>query len=463
MKTLFSNIVLIFLTLSLFSQNNYTTGNQAYWTERGLGFHHVTIGGGNIVYAYDTTNHIYRNGNKILIPNLSSSQNGDYIIDSTFFGFGIGGNPDNNNYQWDKQKVIIPQCDFDKDNLFVSPVSSFHMTYGQAIQHNSTYCTWASCEAIVDGPAETLSYRAYSPLNDTFQLWTGEELIDAGDIKGTGTIAKISQQQLDTTPNMSYCVSTYGQGWRLPTDIEAGHYNDLEGPGNGFHNGYKGNSSDYIWTSSLFKTYTVKRWPLGLSDGYWENCGGFIYVANLVRCVFHSEEDTTAAPKGAVSGYVMYGNDTTAKMDGVCLILKDINDNFIDSITSDTSGHYSFRNLLSGFYQIEAVCNKVPGGFNSVDALMMMRHFVMFDTIAGLPFMAADVDTNGYINSNDALATALRFVGLISTFPSGDWVFDNDTIVVGNSPVYKDIHGLSYGDVNASYQLRKKKVKLLPE
>lgn len=87
--------------------------------------------------------------------------------------------------------------------------------------------------------------------------------------------------------NPSFCVSEYGKGWRLPTDIEVGHFNDEEGIGNGFHTGYKGNSaSKYIWTCSLFKTYTVKRWPVRLTDGYWENCAGFLYTSNYARCVF---------------------------------------------------------------------------------------------------------------------------------------------------------------------------------
>ena len=515
------NIILILLAVNAFSQSNYNSANQAYLTEKCLGFNDVTIGGGTIVYTYDTTNHMYRNGSKILIPNLISAPNGEYVIDSTFYGFGIGGSANSSNYQWDAQKVTSQDCAFDKDKLFVSPVSSYHMSFARALQNNVTSCNYGNCTAIVDGPVESLAYPDYTPANDTFQLWTGEDLINAGDIKGTGMLSKVSQQQLDTTENMSYCVSTYGQGWRLPTDIEAGHFNDLEGMGNGFHDGFKGNTGDYMWTSSLFKTYTVKRWPVGLSDGYWENCAGFVYVYNVVRCVFHSYVNVTAcagddrdicagdttvitATGGGsylwstsetsatinvnpsvtttytvtvtnfgqtatdevtvnvipcyIAGSVHYSNALSTPLDSVLLILKKSCGTVIDSTYTGSYGNYTFGGLCSGTYLLDICCDIPPGGFNSADALMIMQHFVAFDTLTGLNLKAADVDSNGYVNTNDALATAMRFVGLLNTFPSGDWVFDTDTITINQAPLNRTIFGLCYGDVNASYLTVKNKV-----
>lgn len=525
MKIFLFNIALILFTLNVFSQTNYSSGNQAYWTEKSLGFNDVTIAGGNIVYTYDTANHMYRSGNKILIPNLTSAPNGDYVIDSTFYGFGIGGSPNNNNYQWDAQKVTNQQCDFDMDNLFVSPVSPVHMSYARAIQNNVTSCTYGNCVAIVDGPVETLAYPDYMPQNDTFQLWTGEDLINAGDIKGSGMATKVSQQQLDTTENMSYCVSTYGQGWRLPTDIEAGHVNDLEGMGNGFHDGFKGNSGDYMWTSSLFKIYNVKRWPVGLSDGYWENCAGFVYVHNLVRCVYHSDfvfnasagddqdicagdttvltasgggtylwntsettESIVVSPSATTTYYVTvsnsgqtdsdqvtvnvipcfikgslhYNNSINTPLNSVLLRLKDLNGTVIDSLYTGVSGNFTFDGISSGTYILDVACSIPAGGFNSADALMIMQHFVGFINLTGLELAAADVDSNGYVNSGDALGTAMRFVGLINTFPSGDWLFDADTLIVDKAPLQGPIMGLCYGDINASYFTIKNKIPLPP-
>lgn len=285
--------LLFLLSLNLFAQTDYINGNEAYWTEKDSGFNPVTIGGGSVVYTYNVTNKQYINGSNILIPDLVETPDGVTVNENTFYGFGIGGNPSDTAYQWDAQKVILQPNIFDVSDMFISPVSSSQMTYGRAIQYNNSSCIYGSCCITIDGPVSTLAYPDNSPIYGTYEAWTGEELINAGDIKGTGLDQKISQQQLDTTENMSYCVATYGRGWRLPTDIEAGHLNDIQGTGNGWHNGYKGTLIYYMWTSSLFISYTVKRWPLCLSDGWWENCAGFLYVNNYVRCVFPGKSIVT--------------------------------------------------------------------------------------------------------------------------------------------------------------------------
>lgn len=66
--------------------------------------------------------------------------------------------------------------------------------------------------------------------------------------------------------------------------------------------------------------------------------------------------------------------------------------------------------------------------------------------------------TDGSVNSIDALSIARRFVGLITGFPSGDWVFENKAISIGTTGNYnQDILGLCYGDINGSYNPTAKK------
>lgn len=282
--------LLICYSCVLFAQNNYANGNEAYFYESSIGFNPVTINNGDLVYVYDSLNKVYFSQDFILIPDLSSVENGRNVDANLFFGFGTGGNPSDTAFSWDKE-TILSGSDFDVENMFVSPLSEFGMTYAQALQNNNSYCAYDTCYAIIDGPSSSLAYPTYLPANGNYHLWTGEELIDAGDLKNTGTIQKVSQQQMASTPNASYCVTKYGQGWRLPTDLEVGHINDNEGAGNGIDSAYLGSSDFYLWTSSLFKTYSVKRWSTRISDGYWENCAGFLYVANHVRCVFPGYEN----------------------------------------------------------------------------------------------------------------------------------------------------------------------------
>lgn len=107
-----------------------------------------------------------------------------------------------------------------------------------------------------------------------------------------------------------------------------------------------------------------------------------------------------------------------------------------------------------GTYTIETITLLPWGGVNATDALSVLKHFAGITPLSDLNLLAGDVNNTGYVNSSDALLIAKRFTQLINSFQSGDWVFDHDsfTITAGENTI-QDIHGLCYGDVNASLQL----------
>ncbi len=283
------------MKLIMCAQTNYTTGNEAYVNEKTRGFTPVKIGGGDVIYYFDDQHQVYRNGENILIPDLTDIPDGHTMDSNTMYGFGQTDSSGNTAFQWDAQSVLTRPSRFDVINMFVSPVSVNKMTFATALQFNNNACSaYDNCIAIIDGPDSSLAYLDDAVKSGSYSIGDGEELISAGMLKGNDITQKVSQQQLASTPNRSYCVETYGEGWRLPTDIEAGHYNDETGTGNGWDHGYRGDTgiSGYMWTSSVFSltstqnNYTVKRWPVSLKDGTWENCAGFINIGNHVRCVF---------------------------------------------------------------------------------------------------------------------------------------------------------------------------------
>jgi len=103
-------------------------------------------------------------------------------------------------------------------------------------------------------------------------------------------------------------------------------------------------------------------------------------------------------------------------------------------------------------YTINASREGVWKGVNSADALIIARHFVGLDTLTGLQLIAAEVDSSGFINTLDAMAVQQRFVGMISSFPTGDMVFEQDTVTLSDTTtVNVDLCGLFCGDANASY------------
>lgn len=305
-------------TMSVWAQQDYPNGNAAYNNEALQGFRDVSINGGSMVYSYDTQSGQYRCEGEVLLPDLVAETDGHHMALDDLCGFDGNVSASSDAFQWDDEIIISPESVFDRGNLFVSPVSVTQMNYGTAMQHNLPgFCSSTDCLVEIDTPDSSLVYAEHMPLSGTYNCGTGEDLVNAGDLKGTGTDMKVSQQQLDSTSNCGYCAKTYGPGWRLPNDLEVGHSDDEEGTGHGFDIAYQGNSSGYIWTSSLFKVYAVKRWVVGLQDGLWENCAGFISAQNYVRCVFeglHEAGGATRISRQNISEAKVYPNPVGDRM-----------------------------------------------------------------------------------------------------------------------------------------------------
>jgi len=181
-------------------------------------------------------------------------------------------------------------------------------------------------------------------------------------------------------------------------------------------------------------------WLHGSGDyGYltlWTD--GYVYPSTL-SLYGKVTYDDTLSPHQAISNTL--------------LKLYDSNGALIDSTYTNQIGDYNFLNVCNGTYNIETSCAKPWGGVNSIDALMIMRHFAGLNILTGLSVEASDVDGSGFVNTIDALYVVQRFVFIINSFINGDWVFDNDSIVVNGSNVVHNFKGLCVGDVNASYVL----------
>jgi hypothetical protein len=106
---------------------------------------------------------------------------------------------------------------------------------------------------------------------------------------------------------------------------------------------------------------------------------------------------------------------------------------------------------MPGSYLLRASSANTWGGVNSTDGLLIQKHFVQELPLSGIFLRAADVNASTYVNSTDAVISVRRFVGLITSFASGDWIFDSLTVVVSNSDITQNLSGLCYGDVNGSW------------
>lgn len=184
------------------------------------------------------------------------------------------------------------------------------------------------------------------------------------------------------------------------------------------------------------------------APGYYPKTITGITVNNYATSVAHVQLRPLVSTY-SLSGILTYaGNYPLANF----VIKLKQNGIILDSVLSGLNGSYVIDNLPDGTYQIEVSTSLNGGGYNSTDALTVLKHFVGMTTLTGLYRKAADVDLSGQINSIDALLIQKRFVSLINSFPAGDWMHDLPPSVTLNSQnISLPIQVICTGDVNASW------------
>ncbi|MEI6575811.1 MAG: carboxypeptidase regulatory-like domain-containing protein [Bacteroidota bacterium] len=186
------------------------------------------------------------------------------------------------------------------------------------------------------------------------------------------------------------------------------------------------------------------------------NCEIIAFVQDSVtKEVFQTQKlglnSLTPLTLQTINGFVRYDNLANTPLSGI--VVKLMQGPFvIASTTSDASGYYSFPDVIPGKYSLRCSANKVWGGANSIDALLILKQYAGLSSLSPLRVTACDIDGAGNINSMDALALSRRFVGLANSFPKGDWVFDSPTVyVTATEDAIVMIKGICRGDVNGSY------------
>ncbi|HRY98864.1 MAG TPA: M4 family metallopeptidase, partial [Bacteroidales bacterium] len=152
-----------------------------------------------------------------------------------------------------------------------------------------------------------------------------------------------------------------------------------------------------------------------------------------------------------LNGDITYQNPALTPMPGVVTELIDTGGVAAYSATSNSSGRYTFPEVLEGQYDMHARISSAWGGGNAVDALLIARYFADLEAFSPVALGAADVNGSDYVNSTDAQLVATRFVDLVDTFPAGDWYFHTPLHFMLTSDSTYNLPALCYGDVNGSF------------
>jgi hypothetical protein len=124
-------------------------------------------------------------------------------------------------------------------------------------------------------------------------------------------------------------------------------------------------------------------------------------------------------------------------------------------------GYYLFTNINPGSYRLVAdFPTGTWGGNNATDALIIDLNIINSWPLYWLRDTVADVNASHTITGFDALLIKERVVGLIPSYPAGDWKFTDTTFTqVLASNV--NLRALCVGDVNGSYPNPFKEVSFL--
>ncbi len=148
-----------------------------------------------------------------------------------------------------------------------------------------------------------------------------------------------------------------------------------------------------------------------------------------------------------VNGTITYDNNLPSPISNTVVNLSSVY-----SAVSGNSGNFSFAGVQNGLYQLGATITKAAGGINATDALKVLNHFVNTAPLTGMKLLAADVDGTGFINSSDGLMIVKRFVGLINTFPVGNWLVSQQQVnATGSATITANLKALCYGDLDGSF------------
>ena len=152
-----------------------------------------------------------------------------------------------------------------------------------------------------------------------------------------------------------------------------------------------------------------------------------------------------------LDGYVLYHNKPSKPIPGAEVFLKTPAGELIQTTATDGTGKYIFSNVPAGTYNLSVTTNLSAGGVTLQDSYLILLHLLNLYNFSPIQFLAADVDGNGQITWNDYLTVVFGWFLYGYPFPTGEWVFQEATVVAGLKDG-NNLGGSSSADVNGSYQ-----------
>ncbi len=124
-----------------------------------------------------------------------------------------------------------------------------------------------------------------------------------------------------------------------------------------------------------------------------------------------------------LTGTVNYHDDPSFPMPEVTMHLLDMNNNLIQTTSTNDFGVYFFDGIPDGSYTLSPATSLDPGEVTLRDAFLIMMHLFGLYDFTEFEFAAADVNGSGTITWNDYFIVLISYLLQGQPFPVGDWQF----------------------------------------
>ncbi|MBN3035145.1 MAG: right-handed parallel beta-helix repeat-containing protein, partial [Bacteroidales bacterium] len=329
----------------------------------------------------------------------------------------------------------------------------------------------------------TDSLIVFRPYNGVAGGWDGIYFHDNSDWNGATSSLRFcriekgsgynvfSENTSQPTLTDSYLTGSAGEGMRMNNAspvIRTIDFTNNAGHGiflDGSSNPDIGNDPSYtcnLYLNGLYNVYNNTTNNIDARNNYW-GTGDSAMIAQTI----YDRYDNTAkgivifadfaqipslpATTTLLSGDVWYSNSVSTAMTNAQMQIFDFGGIPIASTVTNSLGHYAFAPFTSGNYTLTITPSDPWGGVNSTDGLLILNHFAKIDTLENMKLAAADVNASATINGTDALLVMRRYAGHISSFATGDWLYNSASLTINGNQVVNDFEMLCFGDVNSSY------------
>jgi hypothetical protein len=175
-----------------------------------------------------------------------------------------------------------------------------------------------------------------------------------------------------------------------------------------------------------------------------------IYLALVLLALI----SVTTSKAADIDGKVLYQGDINRPIGSVVVMLKNIDNNTVQTYKTDNDGSYQFLNLPVGNYTVTGTTSIAGGGVTFYDAVLVFLNVIGYYQFTPMQFLAADVNANNKIEMGD-YTMIINHILRNKPFPAGPWKFESASFPISDMKSKdfdpRTIGGTCSGDVGGAF------------